>query len=216
MLVVHALRRRGVPRGAAAGALMVSLLAFYIAYAVALAATLVRLATLRHLGRILLVLSAVFLVLVSGFVTGLLWLGAARAPKPPAWAQRVPGLDIVIESMRESPRGLMRDPALIAVSTLLQLGIFALDGATLWAMLRGVGFELVVSRATAAFIMASAAGTVGFVPGGLGTFDAACVGMLVLVGTPAADALAATLLLRCFTFWLPMVPGMLIARRAMA
>jgi hypothetical protein len=37
--------------------------------------------------------------------------------------------------------------------------------------------------------------------------------MLTLTGTPLEAALTATLLLRGLTFWLPMVPGLWIARR---
>lgn len=215
MLVVHALRRRGVPAGPAAAALLVSLVTYYLAYAAALGITLVRLATLRDLSHLLLALTAAFLALISTFVIGLLWLGASPHPQLPRWLRRVPGLDTVVTAVRESPRGLMRDSWLLTGSTLVQLAVFALDGGTLWAMLRGVGFQAPASRVFAAFVMASAAGTVGFVPGGLGTFDAACVGMLVLVGVPAPDALAATFLLRCFTFWLPMAPGVVFARQAL-
>jgi glycosyltransferase 2 family protein len=53
----------------------------------------------------------------------------------------------------------------------------------------------------------------GPIPLGLGTFEAACVGMLSLLGVAIEAALAATLLLRGLTFWLPMVPGLWLARR---
>jgi hypothetical protein len=50
--------------------------------------------------------------------------------------------------------------------------------------------------------MASVAAIVGIMPGGVGTFEAATVGVLTLTGTHVTSALAATLLLRGFTFWL--------------
>jgi glycosyltransferase 2 family protein len=53
------------------------------------------------------------------------------------------------------------------------------------------------------FIMASMAATLGPIPLDLGTFEAACVGMLSLLGEAIETALAATLLLRGLTFWLP-------------
>jgi uncharacterized membrane protein YbhN (UPF0104 family) len=40
--------------------------------------------------------------------------------------------------------------------------------------------------------------------------------MLSLLGVPAAAGLAATLLLRGFTFWLPMLPGLWLARRELS
>ena len=57
------------------------------------------------------------------------------------------------------------------------------------------------------------AATLGPIPLGLGTFEAACVGMLSLLGVAIETALAATLLLRGLTFWLPMVPGLWLAKR---
>ena len=64
--------------------------------------------------------------------------------------------------------------------------------------------------------MASMAATLGPIPLGLGTFEAACVGMLSLLGVAIEAALAATLLLRGLTFWLPMVPGLWLAKREIA
>ena len=49
--------------------------------------------------------------------------------------------------------------------------------------------------------------TLGPIPLGLGAFGAACVGMLNLLGVAIEAALAAMLLLRGLTFWLPMLPG---------
>jgi glycosyltransferase 2 family protein len=40
--------------------------------------------------------------------------------------------------------------------------------------------------------------------------------MLALLGMPLEAALSATILLRGVTFWLPMVPGVLIARRELS
>jgi Mg2+-importing ATPase len=54
---------------------------------------------------------------------------------------------------------------------------------------------------------------VGMVPGGLGTFEAASVLTLKLVGVPTVVALAATLLFRGLSYWLPMVPGLIISNR---
>jgi Mg2+-importing ATPase len=52
------------------------------------------------------------------------------------------------------------------------------------------------------------------VPGGLGAFEAASVLTLKLVGVSVPVALAATLLFRGLSFWLPMLPGVWFAHRA--
>ena len=43
---------------------------------------------------------------------------------------------------------------------------------------------------------------------------AACTAVLSLLGVPVEAGVAATLLLRGFTFWVPMAPGIIFARRA--
>jgi len=58
--------------------------------------------------------------------------------------------------------------------------------------------------------------TFGLVPLGLGTFEATCVAMLRTLGVLLEAALTATLLLRGFTLWLPMLPGLLLARRELS
>jgi hypothetical protein len=50
----------------------------------------------------------------------------------------------------------------------------------------------------------------------LGTFEAACVGLLFLLGVAIETALAATLLLRGLTCWVPMMPGGWFARLELA
>ena len=65
----------------------------------------------------------------------------------------------------------------------------------------------------ASFMIASVAASIGPTPLGLGTFESACVATLALVGVRLELALTATLLLRGLTFWLPMLPGLRIARR---
>lgn len=61
--------------------------------------------------------------------------------------------------------------------------------------------------------MASLAATLILMPGGLGTFETACVAMLTLLRVPVEAALAATLLQRGLTYWLPMLPGLWLSRR---
>jgi Mg2+-importing ATPase len=51
------------------------------------------------------------------------------------------------------------------------------------------------------------------VPAGLGAFEAASIFTLHAAGIEVPVALAATLLFRGFTFWLPMLPGLWLARQ---
>ena len=81
---------------------------------------------------------------------------------------------------------------------------------------RALGDSPAIWIVLVSFIMASMAATLGAIPLGLGTFEAACVGMLSLHGVAIETALAATLLLRGLTFWLPMLPGLWVAKREIA
>ena len=102
---------------------------------------------------------------------------------------------------------------MLLLSTTLQATIFALDSGTLWAALHAVGLDGSFWVALPSLVLASIVTTLGHVPLGLGTFEATAVGTLVSLGTPLQAALAATLLLRGFTVWLPMLPGLYLARR---
>jgi uncharacterized protein (TIRG00374 family) len=83
---------------------------------------------------------------------------------------------------------------------------------TLWVVLLSIGQAVHPMVPFTVFIAASVFGTVSPVPMGLGTFEAVAVATLGLLGVPIEAALTATLLLRGFTFWLPMLPGLVLAR----
>jgi Mg2+-importing ATPase len=80
-------------------------------------------------------------------------------------------------------------------------------------MLCALGLSVHPAQVFASFMLSTLARTLGPVPGGLGIFDAASVATLKLMGVPIAAGLAATLLFRGFSYWLPMAPGILLARR---
>ena len=50
------------------------------------------------------------------------------------------------------------------------------------------------------------------IPMGLGSFEAGSTAMLSLLGVPVHTALAGTLLVRGFTLWLPLLPGLVLMR----
>jgi len=66
------------------------------------------------------------------------------------------------------------------------------------------------------FVLASVVGSASFLPGGLASFEVAATALLVRFGAPVEAAAPATLLMRGFSFWLPMLPGSLLARRELA
>jgi Mg2+-importing ATPase len=95
------------------------------------------------------------------------------------------------------------------------LAIVLLDAATIWFLIRALGTDAPMSGVFASFVISTLFRTIGILPGGLGTFEAASVLTLKLVGVSVAVALSATLLFRGLSFWLPMIPGLFLSRRAL-
>ncbi len=212
-LVVSGLARRGVPARIGMAALLVGLVSFYAAYLLAVLSALAVLWRYHAVSPVLVVGVSIFCV-VAAAIPATVLISRRFASLPVArYLDRIPGLAALLRSVGEAPADLLRKPRLVAETTLLQLAIFLLDAITLWLMLRAVGQIVDVGVAFAAFMTATVAATLGPVPLGLGTFEAVSVAMLNQLGTPLEPALAATLLARGFTLWLPMIPGLWVARR---
>jgi len=111
------------------------------------------------------------------------------------------------------PDGLFKDPWLLLQVIGFQFLIFVLDAATLTTLVRSLGRSIDAIPSFVSFMLASMAGTVSPIPGGLGTFEAGLVGALRLYHVSVKAGLAATLLLRGFTLWLPLLPGLLLSRK---
>lgn len=221
LLVMSGLRRRGIPTGIGMAALLIGLVSFYVAYSLAVLTGLGILYSVHALHAPVIAAAGIFVVVAFGVPAAAFalrrWSQRRSRNDPPAfaarWLGRVPGFSTLMSSIAEAPAALLRDRRALISATSLQLAIFALDIGTLAVMLRALGAEGSLATATAAFSIASLAATVGPMPLGLGTFEAVCVTMLHLQGLSVEVALTATLLLRGFTFWLPMIPGMIMARR---
>ncbi len=76
--------------------------------------------------------------------------------------------------------------------------VLALD-----ASLRAFSASLAVPAVVVVYLAASTLGSAVPTPGGLGAVEAALVGGLTTTGIPVGPALAAVLLFRIATFWLP-------------
>jgi glycosyltransferase 2 family protein len=224
LLVMSGLERRGVPSGIGMAAVLIGMVSFYIAYAIAVAASFVILYSVHKLAPWMVAGGGLFVLVAFGVPGSVLifrrwWRSRAESDlksNSARWLSRIPGFSILVSAMAQAPTAMLQDPITFIRATALQLLIFALDAGTLWVMIRAVGADATPATALVAFIVASLAATIGPMPLGLGTFEAVCVTMLHLQGLSIEVALTATLLLRGFTFWLPMLPGLLLARRELS
>jgi hypothetical protein len=92
--------------------------------------------------------------------------------------------------------------------------LFSLAAPRSTEPLRGAPADAAVVFAS--FVIASMGGHARLGAWRARTFEGTCVAMLHVHGVAIEAALAATLLARGFTFWLPMAPGLAITRREMA
>lgn len=213
---VAALTRRGVPAEISMAALLVSLMSYYAAYLLTAALSLALLRSYHAASAWIVTVTILFCVVAVAIPIGALWIHRRSQRPLPASLTRIPGASRLLDMLGDAPGYLLRDGALLSQTTLFQASIFLLDAATLWAMLRAVGQDVSFLAAFPSFVVASMVATFGLVPLGLGTFEATCVAMLRTLGVPLEAALTATLLLRGFTLWLPMLPGLLLARRELS
>lgn len=213
LIVMRGLMHRGVPSPVAITALMVGALSYYAAY------LLLGLAAFWQLWQrgdfsvtwqILFISFAVVVVILAAAVLVLSW---SRADLIPTALLRWRPFAQLARLLDQARIDMLHDPALVSQAAAFQAGIFLLDAATLWCTCRAVGLHLDFAATFTSFVLASVVTTLSPIPMGLGSFEASCTGLLHLMGGGLETSLAATLLLRGFTLWLPMLPGLWVIRR---
>jgi Mg2+-importing ATPase len=205
-LLVGALGKRGMAKPVVRATLVVSLASYYFAYAIGLTCALVIAAIRGHVTTSILVVSIVFITIATAVPFVVIALSSMeKLPK-------IRGIERAARWLTQADDRLTHDTWLQVRATAFQLAIIALDGATLWAMLRAVGAEAPIAAVFAAYMLASLARTLAFTPGGLGVFEGAGVFALTKIGVHHAEALSATLLFRGLSYWLPMIPGFIASR----
>jgi hypothetical protein len=213
LLVMRALTRRNVPRPLTMAVLLVALISYYTAYIIATVAAVMILALIYAVGPAVMGIVAAFLVTAIGIPAGVLWFRKLRMGRLQSWLTRLPGVARLANDIAHAPTHLVRDAPLVLSTTTLQLAVFVLDAATLYAVLCAIGQNASPPGVFASFMISSVTALISPVPLGLGVFEGASVATLHLVGIELEAGLAATLLLRGLTFWLPMLPGLWLARR---
>ena len=116
------------------------------------------------------------------------------------------------DEFRETQASSAWNRCLLTEAVVLYVAVFFLDAATLGVLLGAAESPSVPTVVFASLVTATAVASVGLVPGGSGTFEGTCVVRLHAHGVELEAALAATILLRGLTFWLPMLPGVLSVR----
>lgn len=226
LLVVKGLVNRGIDEAIGMGCMLVGMISYYAAYLVAILASFVILINangLRDPQMAMLIspligIAVLFALVAAGVLTGVFWLRHhSRRASLPSWLQgwlrhwSLPNR--LLRVLASAPDHLLMNKSLLSRTALLQLAVFLIDAVTLSLMLHAIGDGLRYDIVFACFVLAAVVGAVLPIPLGLGSFEASCVALLHLFQIPVEAGLVAVLLLRGFTFWLPMVPGLILARR---
>lgn len=213
VVVARALEARGLRGGAVNAAVLVNLATYHIGYIVALAAALAILEWDGHATLLIVLGALLFVTFAAALIAGVL-VFPGRTGGIGKRMQKLAPIRTALAFVEGADPRLVRSPQLLTSATALQVVIILLDAATMWALLQSLGVVAPATGVFASFMIASLVRTIGIVPGGLGTFEAASVLTLAMTGTSIPAALAATLLFRGLTFWLPMAPGVWFSRRA--
>ena len=212
VLAAAALEQKGISRAAAVSSAAINLVSYHTGYVVALAVAVLFIGLFGPSATLILIFAGLFLLFGIGLTVVILLL-AGRRTAPWRKVLRLPVLKHMVDFVKETDPQIMRDPKLLAEVTLWQIAIFLLDAATMWVLIRSLGTSAPVVAVFASFTVSSLFRTMGIVPGGLGTYEAASIFTLRAIGLNFPLALSATLLFRGLSFWLPMLPGLWFSRR---
>lgn len=213
VVVVDRLRQLGVSRKVAVASVILAVISYYVSYAIVALGVLFLLWLMREESWAMVGLIAAFLIVAAGIPSLALWLQKKGQRAIPKWLRNVGPVRELFDMIGEAPAKLVRSGELIAQLSILNGITFVLDGLTMQFCLFALGVHVPFAASFIAFIMASIVVTLGPIPMGLGSFEAVSIGTLSLGGVPFEAALSATLLFRGFTLWLPLIPGMIAARR---
>ena len=214
VVLIDQLQRLEVPRGAAVAALLVSMIGFYAAYALLAVLTLGLLWLNDQATPLLAGVVTLFLAVAFAIPALALWLRRKGSAQLPTTIARFSPIRGMLKTVGEAPAHLVRDRRLVAGVAGMNLLVFLADAGTLLACLAALGHPAPPATALIALVMASIGVTLGPVPLGLGSFEAISTAMLHLLGVPVEVAFAGTMLLRLFTLWLPLLPGLWMMRAA--
>lgn len=207
------LKQAGVPQPLLAASVVVSIASYENAYALSLLAALPVIAA--HVGvNGWLKLAAFVFALAALSWSACVLACAGRGGRFPKLATKIRPARELLAFVGAADPSISRDVKLLARASTWQLAIIVADASTLWALLNGLGSAAAPLLVFASFVLSNVFRAIALVPGGLGTFEGAAVITLHAAGVSVSVALAATLLFRALSFWLPMPLGFYVYRRA--
>ncbi len=190
VFLAKAMQQHGVPRDVVAASMVVNIASYNIAYVICLLAALAITTATGHSNIVIMVVSVLFLLFAVGLVVAVIAISAGRVRKQAALLERVPVVHNAMAFLTDADPALTQNLRLLAVTAAWQVIIFLLDAATMWVLILALGEHAPIKGVYASFMISSLLRTMGFVPGGLGTFEATSVVTLRMVGVAIPVALS--------------------------
>jgi Mg2+-importing ATPase len=211
--VARHLEQAGMARPAVMAGVVINLTSYFATYVVLLVSALFLLPIQGPARKVMTVATVLFVGCSVALTVSMLLLPGRIGPRFERYLGRIRALKGLIAFFKEADIALVRDRRLFLRACVNQAAIMLLDAATVWVLIEALGAHAPAPAVFASFMISNVFRSVGFLPGGLGTFETSSVLTLQLTGVPLPAALAATLLFRGFSFWLPMIPGIWLSRR---
>lgn len=117
---------------------------------------------------------------------------------------------LIISTLKQSLDNfklLMQRPAKMTAAVAASAGSTIFYALTLHASAHAVGLQFSLIQTFFVFTVGVASAAVTPTPGGIGGAEAGLTAAMVAVGAPKDQALAAALIYRFLTYWLPIIPG---------
>lgn len=127
-------------------------------------------------------------------------------------SQRKPGpLGDLLTALTRTLKNARRchTPVLLLLATLISLVAWGAEAVAFYLALGWMNLGISLAFASFTYALSMLAGALSFMPGGLGGAEAVMVSLLMLKGTPAPEAIAATVFIRLTTLWFAVVIGMI-------
>jgi len=139
-------------------------------------------------------------LVLAGFAVAVAVVAALRLPLP----QRLER----VRAARDTALAL-HTPGLLASMSAVATLAWACEAAAAILCVKGLGLDVAAASAAVAYALGNLAGSLSFLPGGLGVAESSMTGLLrALSGTSAAGAVAATVLIRIATLWYAVAVGL--------
>jgi uncharacterized protein (TIRG00374 family) len=208
VVVAQVLESGPLPKSAILAGVVINTTSFFIAYAASLTAAAGIALVSGHTAWWILGSCLLFIVFSVALTVGLLKISGKEIPTHPHWLVRNKVVQNALKVVEGADTRLTHSIRLQVASSSYQVVTFLLDAATLWVLIVSLGSNPSAADVFASFMVSNVVRTVSFLPGGLGTFEGALLLMLRRSRVTVATALAAALLFRGLTFFLPMLPGL--------